>query len=356
MADTLPTIWPAEPHTLAKHGILKTYLEAWAAILARSPWTQASELLFVDGFAGPGEYAGGEPGSPIVALDAIAQHSVALSKPVRLRFIENDPERWAHLNQRLQARTVQLGSNTNVIVDSPILSDCDPAIRSLISDRTQSDQPVGPALFFLDQFGYSHVPMDLVKTIMRHEKCEIFSYMNFLRLNQFLPDQTKWAGITAAFGDERWRPALNMSGQAREDFLRRAYTSAIEENGKVDYVWPFAMFDNLGRLIHWLIFSTNNLKGLEEMKKAMWKADKNGTYRFSDRDNPAQQRFLIGFDDEWLAEELVTQFKGQTASEKKIGAFVLTKTPCYKFKTAVNKLRADGRVTPATRTYPVRFH
>lgn len=356
MADTLPTIWPAEPHTLAKHGILKTYLEAWAAILARSPWTKASELLFVDGFAGPGEYAGGEPGSPIVALDAIAQHSVALPKPVRLRFIESDRERWAHLQQRLQARAGQIAASANVIVDPPILGECDAEIRSMIADRLRGGQPVGPALFFLDQFGYSQVPMDLIKTVMGHEKCEVFSYMNFLRLNQFLPDQTKWAGVTAAYGDDRWKPALNMSGQAREDFLRDAYTAAIETNGRVTHVWPFAMFDSLGRLIHWLIFGTNNLKGLEAMKKAMWKADDTGAYRFSDRDNPGQQRFLTGYDDEWLAEELARRLKGKTFSEDQLFEYVLTKTPCYKFKTAVNMLRSAGRVTPSAKKYPVRFH
>jgi three-Cys-motif partner protein len=355
MADTLPTVWTAEPHTLAKHGILKTYLEAWAAILARSPWTSADELLFVDGFAGPGEYTGGEPGSPIVALDAIAQHAVSLPKPVRLRFVESEFDRWKHLQQKLDARHAQIAASKNVRVDPPILGECDLEIRKLISDRLREGKPVGPALFFLDQFGYSQVPMELIKEIMRHEKCEVFSYMNFLRLNQFLSDETKWPGITAAYGDDQWRRALNMSGQARENFLRDTYTAAIEANGGVKYVWPFAMFDHAGRLIHWLIFATNNLKGLEAMKKAMWKADETGTYRFSDRDDPTQQRFLSGYDDEWLAEELAGRLKGQTFSEDKLWEYVLTKTPCYKFKNAINMLRKVGRVTPANRTYPVCF-
>ena len=44
----------------------------------------------------------------------------------------------------------------------------------------------------------------------------------------------------------------------------------------LDYVWSFAMFDSGGRLIHWLVFTTNHWKGLFEMKKAMWKADRSG--------------------------------------------------------------------------------
>ena len=261
----------------------------------------------------------------------------------------------AHLQQQLNARGQQIARSANARVDPPIHGECDPEIRALILQRLGARQDVGPALFFLDQFGYSQVPMDLIKTIMRHDKCEVFSYMNFLRLNHFLADQTKWAGITAAYGDDRWKPALNMTGQEREDFLRDAYTKAIEQNGGVDFVWPFAMFDSQGRLIHWLIFATNNLKGLEEMKKAMWRADSSGSYRFSDRTNLAQQRFFSGFDDEWLAEELARSLKGQTMSEQKLNEYVLLNTPCYKFRMAVNLLRKSGRVTPAKREYPVRF-
>src|SRR5438876_94766 len=68
-------LWVRKPHTAAKHSILRHYLEAWFPKLA---WT--SRVFFVDGFAGPGEYAGGEPGSPIIALNAAVQHKGDLSK------------------------------------------------------------------------------------------------------------------------------------------------------------------------------------------------------------------------------------------------------------------------------------
>src|SRR5437016_1710637 len=72
MADTLPTTWPADPHTLAKHAILQRYLQAWFPILTRQASSLAHqyksaprrEILFIDGFAGPGEYTNGKEGSP----------------------------------------------------------------------------------------------------------------------------------------------------------------------------------------------------------------------------------------------------------------------------------------------------
>ncbi len=70
MAAPKTTIWAIEPHTQAKHAILKRYLQAWMPILslARFP-----EVLYIDGFAGPGTYTGGEEGSPVIALRAAVE-------------------------------------------------------------------------------------------------------------------------------------------------------------------------------------------------------------------------------------------------------------------------------------------
>lgn len=48
------TLWPLEPHTRAKHEILRRYLEAWTAILSLGKFPT---IAYVDGFAGPGAYA-----------------------------------------------------------------------------------------------------------------------------------------------------------------------------------------------------------------------------------------------------------------------------------------------------------
>ena len=65
-------IWPLEPHTKAKHELLRHYLGACYPILSSSG---RGRLVFLDGFAGPGIYKGGEPGSPISALDVLLGHS-----------------------------------------------------------------------------------------------------------------------------------------------------------------------------------------------------------------------------------------------------------------------------------------
>ncbi|MFZ7121222.1 MAG: three-Cys-motif partner protein TcmP, partial [Eubacteriaceae bacterium] len=52
MSKISSTIWAIEPHTEAKHAILRKYLDAWLPIITR--WN--GKVLYIDGFAGPGEY------------------------------------------------------------------------------------------------------------------------------------------------------------------------------------------------------------------------------------------------------------------------------------------------------------
>ncbi len=94
MAAPRTTVWALEPHTRAKHEILKRYLQAWMPILSRGNFP---EIMYIDGFAGPGKYTGGEDGSPIIALDAAQGFSPPLSAKIRFLFIEKDPERAEYL-------------------------------------------------------------------------------------------------------------------------------------------------------------------------------------------------------------------------------------------------------------------
>jgi len=65
-----PTIWPLEDHTKAKHEILRNYLAAWFPILS----IYSQRIVYIDGFAGPGVYSGGEPGSPVLAIKTAYEH------------------------------------------------------------------------------------------------------------------------------------------------------------------------------------------------------------------------------------------------------------------------------------------
>ena len=84
MSNVPETLWHLERHTKAKHEILRRYLQAWFPIMGR--WN--GRILYIDGFAGPGEYLEGEPGSPVIAINTAIEHGLKLNTELVFRFIE----------------------------------------------------------------------------------------------------------------------------------------------------------------------------------------------------------------------------------------------------------------------------
>src|SRR5438105_4984690 len=108
MGKPKDTLWDLEPHTAAKHQILRRYLNAWLPIMSRltGQWALIGQgrLVLIDGFCGPGRYNGGEDGSPIIMLKAFLEHSQRNSINAELVyvFIDEDADRIAYLKGVLE--------------------------------------------------------------------------------------------------------------------------------------------------------------------------------------------------------------------------------------------------------------
>ncbi|WP_406040549.1 three-Cys-motif partner protein TcmP [Micromonospora sp. NBC_00898] len=82
---------------MLKHGILKRYPVVFA-----SKTGQGNSIVFLDGYAGRGEYDDGEPGSPLL-LSRCAEF-VQGFRDVLAFFVEQDPENFANLEQVLREK------------------------------------------------------------------------------------------------------------------------------------------------------------------------------------------------------------------------------------------------------------
>ncbi|MGW0216184.1 three-Cys-motif partner protein TcmP [Micromonospora chokoriensis] len=78
-----------------KHGILKRY-----PVVIAAKTGQGNPIVFLDGYAGRGEYGGGEPGSPLL-LSRCAEF-VQGFRDVLAFFVEQDPDSYANLEQVLR--------------------------------------------------------------------------------------------------------------------------------------------------------------------------------------------------------------------------------------------------------------
>jgi three-Cys-motif partner protein len=109
---TDPILWDQDLHTAAKHRVLRRYLDAWIAGMGQQALKSSvfrfgqPRLLLVDGVAGPGRYIGGEPGSPLLMLEALLSHT-ALPRLGGVQFIflfiEQDERRVDHLRSEVAA-------------------------------------------------------------------------------------------------------------------------------------------------------------------------------------------------------------------------------------------------------------
>jgi three-Cys-motif partner protein len=354
MTDSLPTVWKIEAHTTVKHAILRRYFQAWLPILTQQGdklqkrvgiQKSSSEVLYIDGFAGPGEYAGKEPGSPIVAMREAIDRKSPLPLPIRMLFVEHRLDRFEHLSKVVAAEEARAKASNLRLEVNLKQGDCDSVLNSILDESEKRSIKFGPALAFLDQFGYGAVSMNLIKRILSFGQCEVFTYLSYKEMNRWIIDDSKAEPFNRAFGGEEWRTCVPLAEKERRNELLRLYKAALKEKAGAKYVVSFLMYDKDNRPLYWLLFCTNNIRGLEEMKKAMWNVDKNGEFRFSDKDQEGQLPLLDrAFDQNWLADELKSRLSGRRMSVKELKEFVLTDTPCYLFRDGLRALETANSV------------
>ena len=312
MSAKVATIWPLEPHTKAKHEILSYYLKGWFPIVASFP----QRMLYIDGFAGPGEYIGGEDGSPLLALKVALQHRLRdkLKQPtveLVFIFIEKDEARCQNLRQKLSG--LQLPPNFKV---RTYCNSFAAVFGDMLTQIEEQNKRLAPSFVFIDPFGPTGFPMSLMRRLAQQSSSEVLINFQYQSLNQwFLPDPSKHEYLSELYGDERWRPALDIvDSDEKEIYLREKYREALEELGwrKVRH---FGMVNKHNQRQCYLFFATSNWRGSWLMKRAMWSAAPEGDFEYSDLTGPYPKLFQMPKDEEYskgLADRLYQSHQGQT--------------------------------------------
>lgn len=278
MAVPKETIWSIEPHTSAKHQILRNYLDAWLPILG----TYNKRIVYVDGFAGPGCYKGGEPGSPIVALQAALVHRAKLPGELVFLFIEKDDARADSLTGEIGK--LPLTSAFKVRVERGEFAD---KLGTMLDDLEKGSGQIAPTLALIDPFGFSGMPYALIQRLLSKNRCEVLVTVMVDSINRWLehPQETIKAHIVETFGtDESIKIAEGIGDRVTE--LKNLYHRQLRKAAK--FVRYFEMRDHDGRLVYYLFFASNNALGHLKMKEAMWKVDPMGEFSFSDSTDPNQ--------------------------------------------------------------------
>lgn len=350
--DGLPTRWPRPPHTKAKHDILTRYLGAWFAIFGRS--RAHKRVVVLDGFAGPGRYDNGEPGSPVLALDTLLGHD-AFANFVGTEFVfifnERDSDRYASLEEVL-AETVRdrepWPTSVRVLPRNENFQDLGRGILKSIPEGKK----LAPTFAFIDPFGYRDVPMALIRDLVRHPSCELFIYFDFNSVNRFATAGNVDQYLTALFESDEYR-AAPASGPARGRFLHALYERQLRAFCEFAHVCSFQMVNHTGHTGSYLFFCTRDDNAYDKMKQAMWALAPGGDYKFEDR--LADRLVLFGNDADTgpLQDELAHHFAGQTVTIDQVVKYVVASTPFHSGQVRAKTLKVmqqDGRISSPNQT------
>lgn len=345
-----------EPHTRLKHAILRAYVERWSRILLVRADSPRQRVRVVDACAGEGQDEQGNPGSPLIAIreaekarGQMTEHR-ASAVEIQIVAIERDAARFKHL-----VKVVSAFGGRHV------------AKRGTLADyiaELEQDFPSTPTLFFIDPFGMEPLQAEIVRRALHGPKNEVlllFAHQAGLRhlgaadaiddqeeheeLDLFgarpvpaSPPRSREVQLTgeaavrilnAAFGDERWRVVLEMSGNKRRQALVDMYADLLRSMG-AGYVLPLPIIGSQTKLKYHLMFATKSGKGYEVMKDSIERALKTDLL---DQRSVQLMRMGVAAPTAAIEQAVLTRFAGRRipwtgrSASDSLKVFALQETP-----------------------------
>lgn len=252
------------PETQAKLEILERYLSAYGRILGSVP---GIKLFYIDGFAGKGRYdlpdldeSAWPEGSPLKAL-RVSHKLIQEKKPsLQCAFIENNPENHTNLTEEVDRVLSSL-----VGVEAPIihLGKFEHKIDQVLAEGPQGKVA---KFIFVDPFGYSDIPIDLIARLADQRWHEMFITFMSKPMNRFLADPTKDSTRDKVFGSSEWRHCKNTHD------LVHLYARTLvrrQKSTEQTYVFPFEVRTGSTPGEYHMLHVCHDVRGREVMGKAV---------------------------------------------------------------------------------------
>ena len=260
----------------------------------------------------------------MIALKTALEQQARIKPKMTFFFVERQPDR-ADMLSRVTEETVLPSRFSARVAGNGTFEE---EVTSFLDSRTRNGQRLPPTFAFIDPFGWSGVPFELVRRILSFPSCEVLVTFMYKDINRFigLPDQGR--NFNSFFGTGAWQPIISeRDPKQRNRRLHDLYVGQLKDSAKVQYVRSFEMRNEREVTDYYLFYATNSVLGLKKMKEAMWRVDNSGEFRFSDATDPHQQVFFVDepqFD--ILRDQVIAKFQGGETTIGQIEQFVVSET------------------------------
>ena len=287
--------------------------------------SRSGRIVYLDGFAGPGIYSGGEEGSPVIAIRTALEHQFTdRFKQIVFWFTETKPDRFNKLQQVLTEKFPELkNKEDDRLVYQVKNATFSKTMKAELDELKRHDQVLAPTFALLDPFGFAGLPMTLIKQLLQYPKCEVLITFMVNFVVRF-HDEWRANALNDLFATDEWEKVNKQPAERKEQFLIDLYVRQLKNVGGAEFVRTFQMVNSVNKTVYYLVYGTKHKKGLEVIKKAMLKVGEGSAYRFSDRTDPKQTFFLDYTTDDWkddLSQMIYQHFKGKTVSLSEIKEF-----------------------------------
>jgi three-Cys-motif partner protein len=271
------------PHSQAKHRVLRAYLERYVAVLTSNPRQDQFRLTLIDGFAGGGLYLDlrtkeARSGSPLIMLEAMELAAINAQKlrekpfhlDVQYIFIEKDREALDYLRQVLaDSKYSPLVADRIQLIQGEFTPQV-PKITEFVKKRGRA----GRAIFVLDQFGYSAVPLPTIRGILAQlDNAEVILTFATDSLIDYLSGNEQTQEILAKVGIIL--PSLTIQTAKDERDWRRTIQFAlhreIAEKTEAKFYTPFFIRSDDAHRDFWLIHLSGHFRARDVMVGLHWK-------------------------------------------------------------------------------------
>lgn len=276
--DSIPEI---DVHSVKKHDVLREYLKQYILIVGGFPIQRKTlKITFIDAFSGGGIYeipgGGVRHGSPLVFLTATKEAAFRLSqeKPFELKpnyiFLEKKKNNISFLRSLLGQEGYGREIDKTIFLKQGLFNQ---NVEYLIKHICRRKGPARRCIFFLDQYGYSDVPLLSINRIFSNlPNAEIILTFNVGFLVDYMTDSKtcqKSLDKTNLSFDLSLLDGIKELKDWRSIIQRMLYKDIIKKSG-ARYFTNFFIKSNESRKSYWLLHLSMHPTARNEMQKLHW--------------------------------------------------------------------------------------